>query len=107
MIGSTEACFISSLINTDRADWQYFEWSPYSGVVMEDAGEGEGLCECVIKPYVNPKYLGVFYTFPDIHEWRTKDLFEPHPTKPGLWRYRGRRDDVRSGATQIQPSRVR
>ncbi|KAF2137904.1 uncharacterized protein K452DRAFT_291256 [Aplosporella prunicola CBS 121167] len=94
MIGSTEACFISSLINTDRADWQYFEWSPYSGVVMEDAGEGEGLCECVIKPYVNPTYLGVFYTFPGTHEWRTKDLFEPHPTKPGLWRYRGRRDDV-------------
>ncbi|KAH7062198.1 hypothetical protein B0J12DRAFT_229495 [Macrophomina phaseolina] len=94
MIGSTEACFISSLINNDRADWQYFEWSPYSGVVMEDAGEGEGLCECVIKPITEPKYLGVFYTFPEAGEWRTKDLFEAHPTKPGLWRYKGRRDDV-------------
>ncbi|GME26036.1 Ochratoxin a non-ribosomal peptide synthetase [Neofusicoccum parvum] len=94
MIGSTEACFISSLVNNDPGDWQYFEWSAYSGVVMEDAGEGEGLHECVIKPLVEPKYLGVFYTFPEVTEWRTKDLFEAHPTKPGLWRYRGRRDDV-------------
>ncbi|KAF4542643.1 Ochratoxin a non-ribosomal peptide synthetase [Lasiodiplodia theobromae] len=94
MIGSTEACFIQSLVNRDPADWQYFEWSAYSGVVMEDAGEGEGLCECVIKPIAEPRYLGVFYTFPDIAEWRTKDLFEAHPTKPGLWRYKGRRDDV-------------
>ncbi|KAL0258295.1 putative NRPS-like protein biosynthetic cluster [Diplodia seriata] len=94
MIGSTEACFLQSLINRDPSDWQYFEWSPYSGVVMEDAGEGEGLCECVVKPLADPRYLGVFYTFPDIAEWRTKDLFEAHPTKAGLWRYKGRRDDV-------------
>ncbi|OJD34983.1 ochratoxin a non-ribosomal peptide synthetase [Diplodia corticola] len=94
MIGSTEACFLQSLVNRDRGDWQYFEWSAHSGVAMEEAGEGEGLYECVVKPAVEPRYLGVFYTFPDLAEWRTKDLFEAHPTKPGLWRYKGRRDDV-------------
>lgn len=94
MIGSTEACFLASLVSADRADWQYFEWAAQAGVVMEDAGEGEGLCECVVKPVADPRYLGVFHTFPDAAEWRTKDLFEAHPTKAGLWRYKGRRDDV-------------
>ncbi|KAF2087275.1 acetyl-CoA synthetase-like protein [Saccharata proteae CBS 121410] len=93
IIGSTEACFIPT-IRPPKEDWQYFEWSPWSGVVMEPAGDG--LYEQVIKPMPNvwPSYLGVFYTFPDIKEWRTKDLWEPHPTKPILWRYRGRCDDV-------------
>ena len=27
-------------------------------------------------------------------EWRTKDLYKPHPSKPGLWKFHGRTDDV-------------
>ncbi|EKG14498.1 AMP-dependent synthetase/ligase [Macrophomina phaseolina MS6] len=92
IIGSTEASLIPALEPEDPADWEYFEWHPYSGVVMEDAGEG--LCEQVIKPIVDPRYLSVFANFPEISEWRTKDLWEQHPTKPALWRYKGRRDDV-------------
>ncbi|KAK7517253.1 uncharacterized protein IWZ02DRAFT_406008 [Phyllosticta citriasiana] len=95
IIGSTEACFTATLHHEDpTSDWQYFDWSPHSGIVMEDAGQGEGLHECVIKRISHPSYLGVFYSFPEIEEWRTKDLFEAHPTKPGLWKYKGRRDDV-------------
>ncbi|KAF4310078.1 putative nrps-like enzyme [Botryosphaeria dothidea] len=92
MIGSTEVNLIAALEPEDSADWEYFEWHPYSGVVMEDAGEG--LYEQVLKPIVDPRYLSVFANFPEISEWRTKDLWEQHPTKPGLWRYKGRRDDV-------------
>ncbi|KAK8164826.1 hypothetical protein BKA80DRAFT_326953 [Phyllosticta citrichinensis] len=95
IIGSTEACFTATLHHQDPInDWQYFDWSPHSGIVMEDAGQGEGLHECVIKRISHPSYLGIFYTFPEIEEWRTKDLFEAHPTKPGLWKYKGRKDDV-------------
>lgn len=32
--------------------------------------------------------------FPDAEIWRTRDLFKPHPTKPGLWRFYGRADDI-------------
>ncbi|KAF2137213.1 uncharacterized protein K452DRAFT_236204 [Aplosporella prunicola CBS 121167] len=92
VIGSTEAGLITSLLKESKEDWQYFEWHPNSGVVMEDAGEG--LKEQLLKPITDPKYLGVFYTFPELSEWRTKDLWEQHPTKPALWRYKGRRDDV-------------
>ena len=35
-----------------------------------------------------------FVTFPGAEEWRTKDLFSRHPTKPDHWLHRGRADDV-------------
>ncbi|KAK7527343.1 uncharacterized protein IWZ02DRAFT_122405 [Phyllosticta citriasiana] len=92
LIGSTEASLILNCAPENPYDWQYFDWHPVSGTVMEDAGEG--LYEQVIKPISDPRFLGAFYTFPELTEWRTKDLFEPHPTRNGLWRYRGRRDDV-------------
>lgn len=90
--GSTEAACICMMDPEDSSDWQYYEWHPSSGAVMEDAGEG--LSELVIKRTADWPTPTIFYTFPNIEEWRTKDLWEPHPTKPGLWRYSGRRDDV-------------
>lgn len=91
VIGSTEVGYIASVIPEQREDWQYFEWSPEAGVHMEP--EGEGLYEMVIKPK-NSKAQAAFHVFPDITEWRTKDLWQQHPSKPGLWRYKGRKDDV-------------
>ena len=29
----------------------------------------------------------------DMDAWATNDLVIPHPTKPGLWKVHGRRDD--------------
>ncbi|KAK5118158.1 hypothetical protein LTR85_008138 [Meristemomyces frigidus] len=91
MIGSTEAGLIAVLLPTEKADWEYFEWSTGSGVDMEP--EDDGLYEMVIKRR-DLKYQGVFYTFPHMDEWRTKDLWKRHPTKPSLWLYSGRKDDV-------------
>ena len=34
------------------------------------------------------------HNYPGVKEWRTKDLFKPHPTKKGLWRFHSRRDDI-------------
>ena len=39
-------------------------------------------------------FQGIFYAFPNINEWSMNDLYDQHPTKPFLWRYRGRKDDV-------------
>ncbi|KAI7339422.1 acetyl-CoA synthetase-like protein [Hortaea werneckii] len=91
VIGSTEAGLIPTLVAENRNDWDYFEWAKGSGAVMED--NGDGLYELVLKPE-DVKYQGVFHTFPDAEEWRTKDLLQPHPEKPGLWLYKGRKDDV-------------
>lgn len=36
----------------------------------------------------------IFTVFPDLDQYQTKDLWEPHPTKLGLWRWRSRTDDI-------------
>ena len=35
-----------------------------------------------------------FATLPNLQEFSPQDLYSKHPTKQGLWRYRGRTDDV-------------
>jgi thioester reductase-like protein len=91
VIGSTEALLISTLIPSVPEEWGYFHWSAAAGVVMEPAEND--LFELVIKPK-DTRYQAIFHTFPTIQEWRTKDLFMRHPSKPYLWKYSGRRDDI-------------
>ncbi|KAF4553644.1 AMP-binding enzyme-like protein 20 [Elsinoe fawcettii] len=91
IIGSTEAGITDSFVNEDDADWEYFEWCPYTGADLQP--QGDGLCELVLKNESND-LQGAFFSFPHATEWRTKDLYQEHPNKPGLWRYKGRNDDV-------------
>ncbi|KAJ6102213.1 hypothetical protein N7486_004640 [Penicillium sp. IBT 16267x] len=94
LIGSSEAGWISALVPENPDDWNYFEWHPQAGIVMELVGEG--LYEMVFKRQEdrNRDFHGIFHTFPKADTYRTKDLFTPHPTTPGLWKFHGRRDDV-------------
>ncbi|KAF7889998.1 uncharacterized protein EAF02_002413 [Botrytis sinoallii] len=39
-------------------------------------------------------YQGIFYTFPDLQNTKTRDLFSKHPSKHNLWRHEGRSDDI-------------
>lgn len=38
--------------------------------------------------------LKLFFNFPELSEWHSKDLMSQHPTEKGMWRYRGRKDDI-------------
>ncbi|UPX12197.1 uncharacterized protein EKO05_0002760 [Ascochyta rabiei] len=91
VIGSTEALLMCTLLPSTPEEWGYFHWSSVAGAAMESAENG--LFELVLKPK-DIKYQAIFHTFPDIQEWRTKDLFRQHPSKPFLWKYSGRRDDI-------------
>ncbi|KAL1598032.1 putative NRPS-like protein biosynthetic cluster [Paraconiothyrium brasiliense] len=91
VIGSTEALLICTLLPSERKEWGYFHWSAITGAVMEPAEND--LYELVLKPK-DTRYQGIFHTFPELQEWRTKDLFRQHPSKPYLWKYSGRRDDI-------------
>ena len=55
-------------------------------------------------------YQGVFNTFPDIKEWSMKDLYSRHPdpSKPFLYMYRCRKDDVivLSNGEKIAPALI-
>ncbi|KAL1306390.1 hypothetical protein AAFC00_005097 [Neodothiora populina] len=90
IIGSTEAGILDSYVNEDPADWMYFEWCPWTGTRMEKQDE---LHELVLERG-DLTLQGAFFSFPEIPEWRTKDLYSEHPTRKGLWQYRGRNDDV-------------
>lgn len=93
LMGSTETKLLPIELNEDPKDWQYLRISPFLG--HEFRADRDGLGELVIVR--DPKldiFQGVFSTFPGISEYPMKDLFEQHPTSPGLWVFRARKDDI-------------
>lgn len=77
----------------DQEDWQYTKFSPYTGA--EFRHHSEDLYELfLVRRKDLDLYQGIFRTFPDLQEYSMHDLFSKHPTKPDLWLYRGRADDV-------------
>lgn len=92
-IGSSEMGVLGSMVPEGEDTWSYFEWNPNLGIDMQPVGEG--LYELVIPRRENSRAVhGIFHTFPTLHEYRSKDLFVPHPSNPELWKYHGRLDDV-------------
>lgn len=90
--GSTECLFTETLI-VDPEDWEYLEFHPL--YATEFQGDVDGSYELVIDPHGGaPETRMLPYSMPGIEEWRTKDLFLPHPTKANLWKFYGRKDDI-------------
>lgn len=92
LMGSTETMLLPTEV-ADSSDWQYFGFSPCMG------GEFRHLWDDLYELFIirNPKFeasQSVFFTFPKLQEHNTKDLYSKHPAKVGLWRYRGRSDDL-------------
>ena len=72
----------------------YFHYDPnLKGVEFREAGDGLYQQFMVRHPSTD-LYHATWYTFPDQSEYCTSDLFSKHPTKPNLWFYEGRSDDV-------------
>lgn len=93
IIGSSEIGWIPTMIPEDEDDWSYFEWNPNFGVDMQKVDEG--LAEMVlVRDDASRSFQGIFHTFPELTTYRTKDIFVQHPTKPYLWKFHGRIDDV-------------
>lgn len=83
-----------TLPDGDPKDWNYYKFSWRLGGRMEPIGE-QDLHELVIHRDPSLRHhQAVFFLRPELTEWRTKDLYTPHPTKPGLWRYAYRADDL-------------
>ncbi|KAJ5735356.1 uncharacterized protein N7483_000481 [Penicillium malachiteum] len=79
----------------DPGEWQYLEPNPAEECDMQEIEAGSGLYEMVLhqdERFRDRRTLS--HTFPNLEEWRTKDLFTPHPTKKGLWQFHSRTDDV-------------
>ena len=91
MGGSEMYCVVSEIV--DQEDWEYLKLSPMMG--SEFRYQSEALWElCFIKESAFDLYQSIFTTYPELSEYRTNDLYSKHPTKPNLWRYEGRADDI-------------
>lgn len=90
--GSSETNLLPSEV-PDPEDWEYHRFCSHLGHDFRQFGDG--LYELIIRRDQNLElFQGVFYTFPELSEYPMKDLFSKHPTKPDLWLYEGRADDV-------------
>ncbi|RJE21798.1 NRPS-like enzyme [Aspergillus sclerotialis] len=76
-----------------EADWNYLQLHPAVGGSFEPTPEGA--FELVFKktPDTEP-HQTVFTMYPDLDEYRTRDLFTPHPLLPDVWTHASRSDDV-------------
>ncbi|GJE99727.1 acetyl-CoA synthetase-like protein [Phanerochaete sordida] len=72
-------------------DWMYFR-ALEQAQNMRWEPQGDGTYELIL--YETDDYDLAVHNVPGERAYATSDLFEPHPTKPGLWRIVGRKDDV-------------
>ncbi|KAI0746343.1 acetyl-CoA synthetase-like protein [Daedaleopsis nitida] len=90
--GCTELGSVSNVLpKSPGMDWEYFTITPWLSHVVVAAGDGLHEIIAMSTPdhplaVVNAKKDGV-------DGFTTSDLLVPHPTKHGLWKLHGRRDD--------------
>lgn len=90
--GATEFFQIHTFVPRPE-DWSYMEWIPIVKADMQPSVDGA--YELVLhNDFGVAKHRPLYYNFPKFRDWHTKDLFKPHPSKPNLWRYHGRSDDI-------------
>ena len=90
--GSTEAGILPTEV-TGAEDWAYHKFSPFLGSHFRHF-EDDLYEHVIVQTHLLQGFQGVFFTFPEVHEWPTRDLFRKHPTKKNLWLPSGRVDDV-------------
>lgn len=92
LTGTSEGLFIGNLW-VKRQDWHWFAFHPWSGFEFKEVEPG--LYEQWIHRNEHADlFQGLFQTFRDQKSFNFKDLYVQHPTKPGLWAYHGRSDDI-------------
>jgi hypothetical protein len=74
-------------------DWDYLRLLPSAVpyILMDEIAPGSGLYECVALDGLKSK--STVNTDNPPGAFRTRDLFTPHPTRAGLWKYASRMDD--------------
>ena len=92
-MGSSEVGFCP-LLHKDPEDWIYFHFDPrWKGNEFREVGAGLYKQVFTRHDSTDPFHWS-FYTFPDRSEYSMNDVYSKHPSKPDLWLYEGRSDDV-------------
>jgi len=70
-----------------------YEWTEFSDqVLVEFVPQGDGTFECVILSHALFEPAAVNCEVRGVPAFATADLLQPHPEKPGLWRFVCRKD---------------
>ncbi|KAL8724361.1 MAG: hypothetical protein Q9166_007997 [cf. Caloplaca sp. 2 TL-2023] len=94
LYGSTETSHIPQLVPQPE-DWEYMEWHPAVKYEMRAVDSDDAVRELVLHmDSGTEKTAALNHNIPGAKEYSTRDLFKSHPTKPGLWRFHGRKDDI-------------
>ncbi|KAL8702786.1 MAG: hypothetical protein Q9201_004041 [Fulgogasparrea decipioides] len=90
--GSTEVGQIRLLVPQPE-DWSYMEFHP--AMKLEFQPWDDDTFELVLfADQSTASSSALNHNLPGVDTWYTKDLFKPHATKHGLWRFHGRKDDI-------------
>ncbi|KAM3081036.1 hypothetical protein ACMFMG_004993 [Clarireedia jacksonii] len=101
--GATETGIVPQLLPSEllppepssRTLWRYVQFHPCVGAVFDKTIDG--IYELVVRRKNSLADMQPCFTVPgmqQLEEYRTKDLFEPHPDIPDLWCWRARSDDI-------------
>lgn len=96
--GTTETAsvgIIRQVGEISRTDWKYLRIHPDAGVELRHyAGDMYELC--MVRQPALEGHQQVFKIFPDLQEYRSRDLFVRHPSesKRDMWSHCGRADDI-------------
>ena len=92
-IGATEFAIFPHWIIEDPNDWEYVKIDPCYNVDFRQ--QADDLYEAVmVRSKECEMYQPVWHIYPELQAYHTRDLYSKHPTKSGLWMYRGRLDDI-------------
>ncbi|EFQ26791.1 thioester reductase domain-containing protein [Colletotrichum graminicola] len=96
IIGSTEAFILPYHVQKNLELWQWFIIDPEVMDVdwRHVSGEDDDVYEQVLVRKEGNALQGIFWTFPDMDEYNTKDMYRKHPTLPNHWMYHGRSDSI-------------
>lgn len=101
--GATETGIVPQLLPSEllpseasgRTLWKYVRFHPCVNAVFDKTADG--FYEMVVRRGKNLTNVQPCFTVPgmqQLEEYRTKDLFGPHPNIPDLWCWRARADDI-------------
>jgi acyl-coenzyme A synthetase/AMP-(fatty) acid ligase len=90
--GTTEAGAYLTTLAEDPADWAYYRFRPCQGIAFNQISPTT--YELVFRKQASALWQQIFFLHPELTVYPTKDLFQKHPTKEGLWLYVGRTDDT-------------
>jgi thioester reductase-like protein len=102
--GMTETCWFHLESSSSSAQWDMIK--PAVGIGLRFDEITENVFELVVENTgLRDQFTATFEVFPDLKEYRTKDLYAPSHKYDGWWRYLGRTDDliVLSNGEKIDP----